>query len=101
KEPYGLSYLCGNRIIPGQRTDTAVKDDVIGLFVQRLLHIEGLEAPLPISALGIKIALHNVVLFIYQWQTSFGLYQDQSVHAITYMHPHGSGRAMIYIKSGI
>ena len=96
-----LADLGGERLVADRRADGAIEHDILRPFVHRLGHAEGLQPLLAVSARGVEIALHEVVLVIDLGQALLRFDQDQSVHTIGDMHDDWRGRAMIDEQTGV
>jgi hypothetical protein len=95
EQPHRLADLGVRRLVADRRSDRAVEDDVLGFFVKRLGHAERLQALVAIRALGVEIALHQIVLAIDFRQPFPRFDEDQSVHAVADMHGDRRRRAVV------
>src|SRR5262249_23979831 len=78
----GLAYLGMEGMQLRQRADRAVENEIFGVLVQKLLDAELRAAVLTIGQIGVDLALHHVELEIDRRQATFGLHQNESVHAV-------------------
>src|SRR6476620_2800103 len=101
KEPDTLPDFGFQRLVTQQGAFSAVKHDIGRMFLDGFFHVEGLMAFLVMRSLGIKIALHHIILTIHWSQSPWRLDQDQSVHAIGAVLPDRRRRAVIYVEPGV
>ena len=101
EQAHRLADLGGQGVIAGGRADGTVEHDIFGPLLDRLDHAEGLQALLAIGALGVEVALHDVVLVVDLCQPFLRLDQDQAIHAIGDMHGDRRRGAVIDEKARI
>src|SRR5690606_21069922 len=101
KQPHGFSYFCGECISSCQSIDPSVKDNIVGAFIHGFLHAEIMKTRFAALSGGIEVALHDVIFFVYRWQSAAGLDKNEAIHARSYVHPHRCSCAVIDIQSGI
>ena len=91
--------LGGERLVARQRALGAVEQHVGRLFVDRLFHVERLQALLAVLAAGVEVALHHVV-FMVDLRQAFGrLDQDHAVHAVGDVHADRRGGAVVDVDA--
>ncbi|MCY1533091.1 hypothetical protein D9M68_684000 [compost metagenome] len=100
EHPHFFTDIGGQRVLAGQGAIGTVKQDIGRFFIDGFLHVEVLQAFGTVSARGIEIALHHVVLTVNLGHALFGLDQDHAVHAIGHMHAHRCRGAVIDIQPG-
>ncbi|KGS79764.1 hypothetical protein X947_4295 [Burkholderia pseudomallei MSHR7334] len=84
-----------HRTLARQRAFGAVEDDVGRALVDRLVHVERLQALLAILAVRVEVALHHVVFAVDLRQSLGRLDENQAVHPVRDVHADGRGRAVI------
>ena len=86
EQAHRLAGLRGDGPVPRQCALGAVEKNVRGPLVDRLFHVERLQALLAILARGVEVPLHDVVLVIDLGQPFGRLDQDEPVHAVGDVH---------------
>ena len=95
EQAHGLAGIRLQRLVADQGTFRTVEQDIGRVLVDRLLHVERLQALLAILADRVEIALHDVVLVIDLRQSFRRLDQDQSIHAVGDVHADRRRRAVV------
>ena len=99
EQPHLLPYLGRQGVVADERAFAAVEDDICGLLIDGLLHVEGLQSLFSIFADRIEIALHDVVLVVYWRQSARGFHQHQPIHAVRDVHAHRRCRTVIHVDA--
>src|SRR5262249_32046173 len=81
-----------------QGADRTVEHEIFGRFGQQFFDIEFLAAVLAKRPFGIDLALHDIELAVDRRQPTFGLDQNESVHAVGDVVRDHRGRAVTHIK---
>src|SRR3569833_1798615 len=99
EQPYLIADQNYQRVVPDQRPLAAVEYNVGWSFVDRLLHIEGLQPFLAILPDRVELTLHHVILMVYGLEPLGWLHQHQAIHSIADVHAHWRGRTVVDVDT--
>ena len=90
-----------NRVIAYHGSHRSIEDHIIGIFVDRLGHIKGLQTFLTVAAASVEFALHYVIFLVDLRHAFFRFNQNQAIHAIGNVHADRRGGAVIDVEARV